>query len=83
MEMHSVFSLILTATLFGAGADQTATQIFESPTDLPAQGKIDEVDRDVRGWRVYSQADIDRIRTYANKIESPKERSSEPEARRA
>jgi DNA-binding transcriptional MerR regulator len=48
-----------------------------------AQKKIEEVNRDVRGWRVYSQADIDRITTYANKIESPKERSSEPEARRA
>ena len=43
MEMYSVFSLILTATLFGAGADETATRIFESPADIPLQGKIDEL----------------------------------------
>lgn len=43
MEMHSVFSLILTATLFGSGADEKASQIFVSPADIPIQGKIDEL----------------------------------------
>lgn len=47
-----------------------------------AQGKIAEVDRDVRGWRVFSVADIDRIKTYANKIESPKERGPQRQAQR-
>lgn len=48
-----------------------------------AQGKIEEVDRDVRGWRVYSDADIDRIRSYANKIEGPKERGPQQQEQRA
>jgi len=43
MGMNSVFSLIVTATLFGAGADEKTTQIFESPADIPLQGKIDEL----------------------------------------
>lgn len=42
MEIHFVFSLILAATLFGTGADDPATRIFESRTDIPLQGKIDE-----------------------------------------
>lgn len=43
MGMNSVFSLVLTATLLGAGADEKATRIFESPADIPLQGKIDEL----------------------------------------
>jgi len=43
MEILPVFSLILTAALFGAGADEGATQIFVSPADIPLQGKIDEL----------------------------------------
>ncbi len=36
-----------------------------------AQGKIAEVARDVRGWRVYTEEDIDRISNYANRIDAP------------
>lgn len=36
------------------------------------QGKIPEVARDVRKWRVFSKRDISRIRGYANKIEAPR-----------
>ncbi len=35
------------------------------------QRKINEVARDIRGWRVFTQSDIERIRTYANTLKSP------------
>ena len=35
--------------------------------------KIKDVSRDVRGWRVFSMEDIERIKAYANKIEGPEE----------
>ena len=37
-----------------------------------AQGKVEEVARDVRGWRVFTKKDIERISKYANKIEAPR-----------
>ena len=36
-----------------------------------AQGKIPEVARDFRGWRIFTKEDIDRIIAYTNKIEPP------------
>lgn len=34
-------------------------------------GKIPEVARDVRGWRVFTKKEVQRIREYANKIIPP------------
>jgi len=36
-----------------------------------AQKKVQDVARDVRGWRVFSRRDIGRIKRYAEKIENP------------
>lgn len=38
-----------------------------------SQGKIEEVARDVRGWRIFSEKDIDRIASYANTVEAPRQ----------
>jgi predicted site-specific integrase-resolvase len=33
------------------------------------EGKVEDVrHKDVRGWRLYTEEDIERIRTYANKV---------------
>ncbi len=34
-------------------------------------GKIPEVARDVRGWRVFTEKEVENIREYANKIIPP------------
>ena len=34
-------------------------------------GKIPEVARDVRGWRVFTVKDVEKIRKYANQITPP------------
>ena len=34
-------------------------------------GKIPEVARDVRGWRVFSEEEVEKIIEYANKIVPP------------
>ena len=34
-------------------------------------GKIPETARDVRGWRVFTEEEVERIREYANKIFPP------------
>jgi predicted site-specific integrase-resolvase len=34
-------------------------------------GKVPEVARDVRGWRVFTEKEVERIREYANKIVTP------------
>lgn len=36
-------------------------------------GKIAEVARDVRGWRVFTEDEVERIREYANRIVPPSE----------
>ncbi len=36
------------------------------------EGKVPEVARDVRGWRVFTEEEVDKIREYANKISPPK-----------
>lgn len=33
--------------------------------------KIPDVSRDVRGWRVFTEAEIKRIQEYANRIHPP------------
>jgi len=40
------------------------------------EGKIPEVARDVRGWRVFSEEEVSEIRDFANKIIPP---NPEPE----
>ena len=55
---------------------KAATQVGVSKNTLLrwfGEKKIEEVPRDVRGWRVFSEEDIERIRAYANKIEGPEE----------
>lgn len=37
------------------------------------EDKIPEVARDVRGWRVFTEEEVQRIREYANKIIPPNE----------
>ena len=37
------------------------------------QKKIREVGRDIRGWRVFTQEDIESIRRYASQIVPPEE----------
>jgi excisionase family DNA binding protein len=34
-------------------------------------GKIPEVSRDVRGWRVFSEEEVKRIQEYAHRIDPP------------
>ncbi len=34
-------------------------------------GKIPEVARDIRGWRVFTEEEVEKIREYANKIVPP------------
>jgi DNA (cytosine-5)-methyltransferase 1 len=36
------------------------------------QEKVNEVSRDRNGWRIFTQADIRRIREYAERIVPPK-----------
>ena len=36
------------------------------------EGKVPEVARDIRGWRVFTEEEVDKIREYANKISPPK-----------
>jgi len=38
------------------------------------EGKVPEVARDVRGWRVFTGREVERIRKYANKITPPETR---------
>jgi predicted site-specific integrase-resolvase len=35
------------------------------------EGKVREVARDVRGWRVFNEEEVERIKEYANKITPP------------
>lgn len=35
------------------------------------QGKVPEVARDIRGWRVFSEDEVESIKEYANKIVPP------------
>ena len=35
------------------------------------EGKVPEVARDVRGWRVFNEKEVERIKEYANKITPP------------
>jgi len=35
------------------------------------EGKVPEVARDVRGWRVFNEEDVERLKEYANKIIPP------------
>jgi excisionase family DNA binding protein len=35
------------------------------------EGKIDEVTRDRKGWRIFTEEDIDKIRKYATKTYAP------------
>ncbi len=37
------------------------------------EGKIPEVARDVRGWRIFTEEEVERIRGYANTIVPPTE----------
>lgn len=37
-------------------------------------GKVQEVPRDRNGWRVFTQKEIDRIRTFATQIRLPSKR---------
>jgi predicted site-specific integrase-resolvase len=37
------------------------------------EGKIPEVSRDVRGWRVFTREEVARIKDYANAILPPSE----------
>lgn len=46
-----------------------------------AEGKVPEVARDVRGWRVFTKREIDRIRQYANTIQTPTQQRSKINAR--
>ncbi len=34
-------------------------------------GKVPEVARDVRGWRVFTEEEVEQIREYANTISPP------------
>ncbi len=43
MQTSLLFAILTAATLVGAGADETATRIYQNPEDLPRQGKIDEL----------------------------------------
>ena len=36
------------------------------------EGKVPEVARDVRGWRVFTEEEVEKIRGYANTISPPK-----------
>jgi len=36
------------------------------------EGKMPETARDVRGWRVFTEEEVDKIRKYANTISPPK-----------
>ncbi len=35
------------------------------------EGKIPETARDIRGWRVFTEEEVEHIREYANTITSP------------
>lgn len=35
------------------------------------EGKVPEVARDVRGWRVFTEKEVENIKEYANKIIPP------------
>ncbi len=35
------------------------------------EGKIPEAARDIRGWRVFTEEEVERIREYANTITPP------------
>lgn len=35
------------------------------------EGKVPEVARDVRGWRIFTEEEVERIKEYANKIVLP------------
>ncbi|RLB89108.1 MAG: hypothetical protein DRH50_14185 [Deltaproteobacteria bacterium] len=35
------------------------------------EGKVPEVARDVRGWRVFTEEEVERIREYANTVTPP------------
>jgi len=37
------------------------------------EGKVPEVARDIRGWRVFTEEEVERIREYANKVIPPDE----------
>ena len=37
-------------------------------------GKVREVSRDRNGWRMFTQADINRIRRYAQRVVPPKKK---------
>jgi DNA-binding transcriptional MerR regulator len=39
------------------------------------QHKVDEVDRDRNGWRIFTVQDVERIRKYAEKVIPPKGKS--------
>lgn len=43
METSLISAVLLTATLIGAGTDEPALRIFESPGDMAPQGRIDEL----------------------------------------
>ena len=43
MKMPPLLAALLAVSLLGAAQDENATRIFESPVDLPPQGKIDEL----------------------------------------
>lgn len=38
------------------------------------EGKVPEVSRDVRDWRIFSNRDIQQIKKYANTIKNPRAR---------
>lgn len=43
------------------------------------EGKVPEVARDIRGWRVFTEEEVERIREYANKIIPPNKNNESEE----
>lgn len=44
------------------------------------EGKVEEVDRDRRGWRLFTEEDIKRIREYAFRIEERPSKRQSPDS---
>jgi len=56
---------------------EAARQVGIAPITLKRwllSAKVAEVARDRNGWRVFTEADIRRIKTFANSIKAPKKR---------
>ena len=56
---------------------EAARQVGIAPITLKRwllSKKVAEVARDRNGWRVFTEADVRRIKTFANSVKTPKEK---------